>query len=289
MTILELPDGRRLDFEVSGPSGGVPLVVQHGTPGALTQPPAARAAAIAHGLRLVTFSRPGYGSSTRRPGRSVADVAQDVAALLDHLEAPRCVTVGWSGGGPHALATAALLPERVAGVATVAGVAPYDVEGLDFMAGMGQGNIEEFELAIAGEDALRPELTEAAKALQGAQAEQLAEGMASVLSEADKAAFAGELGAGIAADFAEALRPGADGWIDDDLAFVRSWGFALDKIAAPAFVWQGGQDLMVPLAHGRWLAAAIPGAVVHLAPEQGHLSIFLGGIARLLDDLTATL
>jgi pimeloyl-ACP methyl ester carboxylesterase len=289
MTILDLPDGRRLDFEVSGPQGGVPLVMHHGTPGSLVQFPEAQIAAQARGLRLVTYSRPGYGASTRQPGRTVADAAQDVAALLDYLDAPRCVTVGWSGGGPHALATAARLPGRVAAVATVAGVGPYDGPGLDFTAGMGRGNIEEFELALAGEDALRATLTTEAQALRDADAAQLVEGMADVLSEVDRATLASGGGSQISASFAEGLRLGPDGWIDDDLAFIRPWGFALDEITVPAFIWQGGEDLMVPFAHGGWLAGSIPGAVAHLEPKQGHLSLFLDGADRILDDLVAAL
>jgi len=142
VTTLGLPDGRRLDIEISGPDGGLPLVFHHGTPGSVHRFGVVERAAHERGLRLVTFSRAGYGDSTRLPGRSVADVAADVAAVLDHLDAPRCLVAGWSGGGPHALATAALLPDRVAGALVIAGVAPWDADGLDFLAGMGEQNIQ---------------------------------------------------------------------------------------------------------------------------------------------------
>src|ERR1019366_5793384 len=143
-TIIDLPDGRSLDLDVSGPEGGIPLVFHHGTPGSVRQPRAIQRAAHDRGLRLATFSRAGYGASTRQPGRRIVDVAADVDAVLAHLEAPRCIVAGWSGGGPHALATGARLREQVAGVLCIAGVAPYDSQGLIFLDGMGQQNIDEF-------------------------------------------------------------------------------------------------------------------------------------------------
>jgi pimeloyl-ACP methyl ester carboxylesterase len=112
--------------------------------------------AARYGLRTVLHARPGYAGSTPLPGRSVADVAADVAVVVDALGADEFVTVGWSGGGPHALATAALLPDRCLGAATIAGVAPYAAAGLDWLAGMGVENIEEFGAAVAGEPALGP-------------------------------------------------------------------------------------------------------------------------------------
>lgn len=289
MTAIELPDGRALDVEVTGPDAGVPLVFHHGTPSAVPQLRAMQRAVHARGLRLVTFSRPGYGSSTRRVGRAVADVAGDVGAILDHLGAARCLVAGWSGGGPHALATGARLPERVAGVLVIAGVAPHDATGLDFLAGMGEQNIEEFGLARRGEAALRPYLEADADQLRGADVAGLIAGMSTVLPEVDRAVLSDEYGADLAANFAEALRTGVDGWLDDDLAFTTPWGFAPEQIAVPTFVWQGGADLMVPVAHARWLAAHIPGATAHIVPGEGHLSLALGALEPMLDELVATL
>ena len=150
-----MPDRRTLDVCVDGPEGAVPLLFHNGTPssGRLYGPFVE--AASQRGLRMVGFSRAGYGNSTRNPGRSVADVVPDVAAILDELGADRCYTLGWSGGGPHALACAALLPARLIGAATVGGLAPYNAEGLDWMAGMGQENVEMFRAARAGDNALR--------------------------------------------------------------------------------------------------------------------------------------
>jgi pimeloyl-ACP methyl ester carboxylesterase len=285
VTTLELPDGRRLDIEISGPQGGLPLVFHHGTPGSVRRFGVIERAAHERGLRLVTFSRPGYGDSTRLPGRSVADVAADVAVVLDQLDAPRCLVAGWSGGGPHALATAALLPDRVAGALVIAGVAPWDADGLDFLAGMGEQNIDEFGLAVRGEAAVRPGLEAEAVALRQATVADLVKGMETLLPDVDRAVLTDEYGADLAANFAEALRLSVDGWLDDDLAFVRPWGFSLADIAVPTFVWQGSEDLMVPFTHGQWLAGHIPGVTAHLEAGEGHLSIGVGAMGPMLDEL----
>ena len=289
MTIIDLPDGRSLDLDVTGPEDGMPLVFHHGTPGSVCQFRAIQRGAHDRGLRLVTFSRPGYGASTRQPGRRVVDVAADVAAVLAHLAAPRCVVAGWSGGGPHALATGARLPQQVAGILCIAGVAPYNSEGLNYLDGMGQQNIDEFGLALKGEAAIRPSHETEAAGLRNTDASGLIEAMATLLPDVDRAALTAEFGEDMAASFAEALRTGVDGWVDDDLAFVAPWGFTLDEITVPTFVWQGSEDLMVPFAHGQWLAAHVPGATAHLLQGEGHLSISMGALDRMLDELRATL
>ena len=289
MTTLELPDGRHLEFAVSGPEDGTPLIFHHGTPGSAMPFRALERAAHERGLRFVTFSRPGYGESTRRPGRDVAAVTADAEALLDHLGAARCLVGGWSGGGPHALATGAALPERVAGVLVIAGVAPYDAPGLEFLAGMGEANIEEFGLALRGEDTLRPPLEAEAGRLRAATVPELVEELATLLPDVDRAVLATEWGDDLAASFGSGLGHGADGWIDDDLAFVRPWGFGLDRIAVPSFLWQGSADLMVPFAHGRWLAANVPGVTAHLHEGHGHLSIAARMVDAMLDELAGTL
>ena len=289
MTIVNLPDGRDLDLEVSGPEDGVPLVFHHGTPGSVRQFRAIQRAAHDRGLRLVTFSRPGYGASTRQPGRRVVDAVADVAAVLTHLGAPRCLVAGWSGGGPHALATGSRLPEQVAGILCIAGVAPYDAEGLNFLEGMGQQNIDEFGLALQGEEAIRASNEAEAVGLRNTDAAGLIEGMATLLPDVDRAVLTAEFGEDMVANCAEGLRTGVDGWVDDDLAFVAPWGFSLAEIAVPTFVWQGSEDLMVPFAHGQWLAAHVPGATARLQQAEGHLSIGVGALDRMFDDLLTTI
>jgi pimeloyl-ACP methyl ester carboxylesterase len=286
---LTLPDGRQIDIEITGPADGAPLIFHHGTPGSLVQHRAIQRAAHERGLRLVTFSRAGYGNSTRQPGRSVVAAAADTAALLDHLGVDRCVVAGWSGGGPHALAAAAELPSRVAGVLVIAGAAPYGQPDLDFVAGMGEENVREFGLAAEGEDAIRSYQEAAVVGLRSLDPAQIIDGMASLLPEVDRALVTDEFGEDMAASMAEGLRLGVDGWTDDDLAFVQPWGFDVTGIRVPGFVWQGSEDLMVPFAHGEWLAAHVPGVTAHLEQGEGHLSIAIGAIGPMLDELVKTL
>jgi pimeloyl-ACP methyl ester carboxylesterase len=287
---LSLPDGRVLDLYVSGPDDGVPFVLHHGTPGSSVPFRDLERQVTAHGLRFVQWSRPGYGGSTRKAGRAVVDVVADTEAVLAALGAERCVVAGRSGGGPHALACAARLQEAVS-VLVIAGVAPFEAEGLDFLDGMGQDNLDEFGAALDGEDALRRYLEPQREQLRDVTPDDIVGAMASLLPDVDRRAITDEFGEDLAASFREAVRPGVDGWLDDDLAFVRPWGFSLAEIAKPVSVWQGSLDLMVPYSHGRWLADRVPNADVHLVEGQGHLSIANGDedTAAILDALTAAL
>jgi pimeloyl-ACP methyl ester carboxylesterase len=279
-----LPDGRRLDLRVSGPADGLPLVFHHGTPGAVTPFRALERAAHARGLRLVTTSRPGYGGSSPHPGRRVVDVAADTATVLAAIGADRCLIAGWSGGGPHALACGARLGATAA-VLVIAGVAPYRVEGLDWVAGMGEENIVEFSAALEGEDRLRPYLLDQREQLRAATAADIIVSLETLLPDVDRAVLTGEFGEDLAASFHEAMRSGVEGWFEDDMAFTRPWGFELAEISVPTMIWQGSADLMVPFAHGQWLASQLPGASVHLEAEEGHLSVALGALDRMLDEL----
>ena len=271
MAQVELPDGRTLQIAEGGAPDGVLVIVHHGTPGGAVLDPAWERDAVTNGLRLVTYARPGYGTSTRAPGRRVSDAAADVAALADVLGAERFLTWGASGGGPHALACAALLPGRVVAAASLAGVAPYDADGLDFMAGMGEGNIEEFGLVVReGEAGIRPLAERETAGLLGITHEQLAEQMDAFVTETDAAMMRGPLGEWLLASFRAGLATGADGWVDDDLVFVAPWGFAVSDIGVPVLVVQGRQDVMVPFGHGEWLAATIPGAEAWLTDHDGH-------------------
>jgi pimeloyl-ACP methyl ester carboxylesterase len=279
-------DGRRLEVLTSGAGDGLPLLFHTGTPGGLAVFPPMAEAEAARGLRTVMYARPGYGGSAPQPGRLVADCAADAAAILDHLGADQFVTAGWSGGGPHALACAALLPGRCLAAASLAGVAPRRAEGLDWLAGMGPENIEEFAAAEKGGEALDQMLAAAAAELTGITGEQVAASMPGLLSAADRAALTGDLADHLAASFRAALRRGTAGWRDDDLAFVGDWGFAMaDCSAVPTAVWQGDQDRMVPASHGAWLATHLPGARVHLRPGEGHLAFVTGTYGLVLDDL----
>jgi pimeloyl-ACP methyl ester carboxylesterase len=282
---VPLGDGRVLEAVSEGDPQGRLLVFHHGSPGAAVAFPTFDRVAAERGIRLVTYSRAGFGSSTRLEGRRVADAPRDAAALADHLGAERFVTIGWSGGGPHALACAALLPERVLAAATIAGVAPYDAEGLDWSAGMGEDNRVEYPLAATDPDAHLEWMRPFAEALATITPDAIVAGIRSLISEVDEACVTGEFGDVLAASFHAAFRNGLWGWRDDDLAFVAPWGFELSSISVPVSIWQGRHDLMVPFAHGEWLAAHIPGAKAQLRPEHGHLSLAIGSIGEIFDDL----
>lgn len=289
MTNLVLADGRSLEYVTGGPADGLPLVLHHGTPSAAVLFAPMVEAAARLGLRTVLHSRPGYARSTAQPGRAVAAVAADVAAILDDLGAGDFVTVGWSGGGPHALACAALLPGRCRAAATIAAVAPYAADGLEWLAGMGAENLEEFGAAAAGEAALTEYLDRAAAGVAGVQAADIATALGDLVPEVDRKALTGAFAENMAESMRAALSTGIAGWRDDDLAFLTGWGFDLAGIGTPLSIWQGAEDRMVPYAHGQWLAARLPAAAVHLDPAHGHLSLLLDAFDDVLAELTAPL
>jgi pimeloyl-ACP methyl ester carboxylesterase len=244
-------------------------------------------AASERGLRHVAYARPGYGESDRHEGRTVADCRGDTAAIADHLGADRFYTLGGSGGGPHALACAALLPERVISAASIAGAVPREAEGIDWYAGMGDENIEEFGLAEQGAAALRPWLEQQADKMLDARADQVADALGDLVSAVDRAALDGDLAEYFISSFADAVKRGVCGWLDDDLAFVRPWGFELSAIEVPVTVWHGAHDRFVPFDHGRWLAAHVAGARPRLLADHGHLSLSITHYGDILDALAA--
>src|ERR1700728_395042 len=280
-------DGRVLEALVAGPDDALPLVCHTGTPSGLVWTAPLAEAPAARGLRTVLYARPGYGGSTPQPGRLVADAAADVDKILERIGADEFVTAGWSRGGPHALACAALLPVRCLAAATIAGAAPYDSPGLDWMAGMAEENHEEFGAALAGEADLITFLDGAAGPLREISAAQVADGLGGLLSDTDKAALTAEFADHLAASLRAAVSPGIDGWRDDDLAFTRDWGLSLDALghATPVAIWQGDQDRMVPQTHGAWLAANIPLARARVRPGEGHLTLMINKVGEIIDDL----
>jgi pimeloyl-ACP methyl ester carboxylesterase len=283
--LVRLADGRDIDVLTAGPDAGLTLVINQGTPSGLVLNTQLGHAAAERGLRVVQAARPGYEDSTPRPGRIVADVVADTGAVLDAVGADTYVSIGFSGGGPHTLACAALAPGRCLATASVAGAAPYGAEGLDFMASMGPENVEEFGLAVRGADALTPYLLKEADALREVTGDQIRAAFGGLISGADAAVLTGQFADELAQGTRGAVRNGIAGWRDDDLAFVTDWGFPLDALAGRAAIWQGDQDNMVPFAHGQWLAAHIPGARVHLEPGAGHLTMTVTAIDRILGGL----
>ncbi len=279
--------GRRLEVELAGPEDGDLLVFQNGTPvaGMVSGPMVEEGAA--RGIRHLTYSRPGYGDSDRAAGRRVADCAADVEAIADQLGVERFYTAGASGGGPHALATAALLGEQVHSAAILAGVAPYDAEGLDYLEGMGEENHVEFGATLTGPQELEAYLSGEAEELQEVSGAEIEAAFGDLLSGADRAALSGDYAEFGAAGCRAALRNGIWGWFDDDIAFVSDWGIDLGRIAVPVTVWWGGDDRFVPPTHGRWLADHVAGAKAGYVPEEGHLSLELNRYGDVLDGLLA--
>jgi pimeloyl-ACP methyl ester carboxylesterase len=283
--LVPLRDGRVLDAVTGGADRGELLIFHHGTPGGGLIPPAIEQALRERGMRGAAYARPGYGDSTRQPGRTVADCAADVAELADHLGADRFYTMGASGGGPHVLACAALLPDRLLGATAIAGVAPMDAEGLDWLAGTGELNLEGYDAWRAGPEAHRAYLERVAADMGDLSVERLQESLATVLSDVDRAVLVREFAEFVAATFRRAMLRGLDGWYDDDVAELGDWGFDPADIRIPLALWHGGRDRFVPFAHGEWLAAHVPGVRAHLLPEDGHLTIVLSRAGELVDEL----
>jgi pimeloyl-ACP methyl ester carboxylesterase len=279
---LRLRDGRILEYATAGPAGGMPLIFNTGSPGSgeLFQPLVDAAARF--GLRTVVYSRPGFGASSPQPDRQVASAAPDVAELLNALGGERFVTIGWSGGGPHALACAALLAGQCAGIACVSSIAPMGTD-LDWYKGMNAGNTEVFTLAAAGADAVRP--------LVERSAEDLAKMSTAVIGKSLTTRT--DLDQGEVAAFREFLaltlnRSVVNGWhgsMQDDLAFVGPWGFDVASIAAPTSVWHGDTDALVPASHGEWIAAHIRGARLHILAGETHISLLPAAYRQIIREL----
>jgi pimeloyl-ACP methyl ester carboxylesterase len=273
-TDLTLADGRTLHVydRMGGAGDRVTLTVfwHHGTPNLGAPPEPLFELSDRLGVRWISYDRPGYGGSSPDPDRTVGSAATDVAAIADTLGIEKFAVMGHSGGGPHVLACAALLPGRITAVASLSAPAPvlaYRAEGLDYFAGMYAGGAAELRASAAG----RAEL-----------AELLAQGIF------DREMFHEEDWAALAADWAwmgrmaeGGMAGGPGGMIDDDLAYVRPWGFEVTDLAAPVLIVQGDADRVIPHAHGEWLARHCPGAEFWSVPGGGHITVLRRAAAAL--------
>ena len=282
---IDLRDGRVLDAWVDVRDGEKPLVFHFGTPSSGL--PYAPFVELAHerGLGWVSWSRPGYGSSTRFEDRRVADIVTDARGVLSSIGASRAYILGWSGGGPHALACAALMPEQVMGVTCIAGVAPYDAAGLDFLEGMGEENIVEFGAAVQGPRALDEFLDQAWPLAREVAGTDVVKSLGDLVDDADKRALTGGYADWLADNMRGGLRDSYGGWMDDDLALVAPWGFDLNSFEVPVHIWQGDCDRMVPFAHGQWLVRHCRRACPHLLEGHGHASIGVDQFGAILDEM----
>jgi pimeloyl-ACP methyl ester carboxylesterase len=271
-------NGRHLAVLDAGEESGPAVFASHGTPGSALLWRGLVEDAESRGMRLLGYDRPGYGGSDPHPGRRVADAAVDVVAIADALGIERFAVEGGSGGGSHALACAALQPDRVVAAASLAGVAPYPAEGLDWLEGMGEDNVQEFSAAQTGRDELERFVSTMTKGMLAAEPNELADVLRTLCSPVDVAVLTGELAEYLLDALRRAVGESVEGWIDDDFAFVSPWGFELGDIRVPVQLWHGAEDRFVPIAHGRWLAGRIPGVEAHLSEEDGHLTIQIGRI-----------
>jgi pimeloyl-ACP methyl ester carboxylesterase len=241
-----------LDNEVQSDKA---IIFHHGTPGdaSFWQPWLDTAATF--GMRAISYSRAGYGRSSRNLGRTVFSNNTDISEILDSLKISCFISIGWSGGGPHALATTC--DYRNFGAICLAGVGAYGAADLNFLEGMGQENHDEFGAALLGDKSITDWLMEFASNLQSVTGAEVLEAFGSLIGKADKAV----LQDGYADEMAQVMRKGLalgfTGWVDDDLAFVKEWGFKLSAISKPVFLWQGDDDLMVPHAHSLWYYSPI--------------------------------
>ena len=269
MALLKLTDGRNLDYISNEVDSKVAILFHHGTPGECTG--WQKWLSEIQGVKAIAASRPGYGLSDRRKGRTVASDIDNGSQILDHFGIESFVSIGWSGGGPHAINMTR--DSRCKGAITLAGVGEWGNADLDFLEGMGPENHEEFGAAVAGESVIEKWMQTNIPAFANVQGSDLIESFGGLIGEADKKALTPEVAEVDAASFRRALSVSYNGWLDDDLAFVQPFGFDLAKVTKPVLVWQGDNDFMVPKAHSEWLAKHIPTAKLNFVPGHGHISL----------------
>ncbi|MFF3397352.1 alpha/beta fold hydrolase [Streptomyces sp. NPDC002659] len=284
--LIRTRDGRTLAVEHQGNPQGRPVFLLHGTPGSRLGQAPRSGLLYRMGVRLITFDRPGYGGSDRLPGRRVANAADDVETIADELGLDEFAVVGRSGGAPHALACAALLPKRATRTAALVGLAPRDAQGLDWFEGMTESNVREYINAAAGLGQLAAALRFRATAIRADPAGWVAD-MLRVLPESDRGIVADvAIQSMLVRNFKEALRSSADGWVDDIMAFSTDWEFRPEDIRARVLLWHGEDDVFAPVQHTRWLAERIPGAQLAVKRGAAHFGA-LQVLTRVLSWATA--
>lgn len=270
MAVVTVSDGRDLAVEITGDPAGMPIFLLHGMPGSRRGPKPRSSVLYRLGVRLICYDRPGYGGSTRHQGRKVADAADDVRAIADYLDVEKFGVVGRSGGGPHALACAALLPDRLSSTAVLVSLAPSDARDLDWYDGMAQSNVDDFGKTDDDPSAPDAELEELASRIRE-DPETLLENLDRDLATPDHRVVDDVAIRGLLTEtYAEALRDSADGWLDDRRALRCPWGFDLPSIRTPVLLWHGEEDKFSPVKHAYWLAQRIPTSVVKVESAAAH-------------------
>lgn len=283
--LVPMPDGRVTEILTYGRGTAGTLVFHAGTPGGLVPRKQFADVCDMFDLRYVMAGRPGYGRSSPRPGRRIADIAEDVACVLDHVGVDTFISMGCSGGGPNVLACAALLPGRCIAAAAVVSPAPIDADGLDYYAGMGAANVEEWQLAEKGQAAIEPWLVQTVAGWGEISMDGFINSYEKLFPPADVAVCTTEFGKTFARSLKKATSTGVEGWLEDDLSLVAPWGFDLGAITTPVAVWTGKLDRFVSYEHSIWLARAIPGADLHVLAGHGHLSVQHEHLIDVVGDL----
>jgi pimeloyl-ACP methyl ester carboxylesterase len=270
VSVVSAGDGRALTFESWGAQNGAPVFLLHGTPGSRMGPHPRPAVLYRLGIRLIAYDRPGYGGSDPMTGRSVAHAAADVEAIADHLGLSRFAVVGRSGGAPHALACAALLPDRVTRAAVLVSLAPRDAEGLDWYAGMTPSNVAEYRSAERGYEVLAARIRTYADRIRRDPVSELPFESADLPAPDRRVVSDFGIRSMLVDNFSEALKDSYTGWIDDAMSFTVPWGFPVEAIKRPVLMWHGELDVFSPVAHTRWLAEHISSASLVLDSNSAH-------------------
>jgi pimeloyl-ACP methyl ester carboxylesterase len=283
--VIHLGDGRALGFAEYGPAAGVPLLLFHGLPGSRLAAPEMWAGEPGP-VRVIAPDRPGFGSSSFQPGRRLTDWADDIRQLADALGLGRFLVAGFSGGGPHALAVAAGLPDRVIAVASIAGAGPVDAPGA--LGGMSRANRMIFQTARRAPWALRLLIAPNARALRRQPARVIARAARDKrLPAADRRVMADpRLRVLNIAAAPEAFRQGTRAVVQEARICASPWGFDPAMIGCPVLLWHGDADVNVPLAMARDLAARIPRGTLTICPAEGHF-IVPGHWAEIVAELLA--
>jgi pimeloyl-ACP methyl ester carboxylesterase len=270
-----------LAVEISGDPEGAPVFLLHGMPGSRSGPKPRPGVLYRLGVQLITYDRPGYGDSPRRKDRVVSDAAVDVAAIAEQLQIPRFAVAGRSGGGPHALACAALRPDLVACAAAFVTLAPADAVGLDWFGGMANTNVVEFLTAGNGDPRFAARLRlKADRALS--DPESMVAQLREEMTDPDKRAVGDVVMRRLLSQtYVQAFKDGSDGWVDDVVALRQDWGFRVEDIRRPVLLWHGETDNFAPVSHARWLQERIPGAEIHVQTGTSHF----GAVDAMIETL----
>ena len=267
---------RLLTVSEWGKRTGTPVLLLHGTPGSRLGVAPRPSLLYQLGIRLIAYDRPGYGDSERHMGRTVGDAAADVKAIAKQLEIEEFAVLGRSGGGPHALACAALLPELVTRAAALVSLAPKVEQaggmGASWYEGMTEGNVEVYLRAEQGIDQIAPGLTERSSTIRADPSVMLTQLLDEVKASDRQVMSDAGIRRMLRVNYQEALRDTGDGWIDDAMAFIGDWGFRVEDIKVPVLLWHGKEDRFSPVRHSQWLHSRIPGSRLELAEGKAHFA-----------------